>query len=543
MLAHEVSTKEWCPAIYARLSDEDKENKSNGVSLSIDHQIEILQGFIKDKGWQSAKVFYDDDRTGTNFDRQGFQDMYAAAQKGSVNVIVIKDTSRFGRNWVKSGDYFERIAEMGVRFISIQEGIDTIDPQCPALKMLPFYFIFNEWHSQTTSEKIKAVFHKQMEQGKFHHHFVPYGYAKDPNDKYKLVIDPVTAPVVKRIFAMRLQKYSYGAIARVLNEEGIISPGGYKVQNAETKAKYKLCKWSSDNVRGLMQNPVYCGDVVQNKFGSVSYKNQKSVKKSPEEWIIVKDMHEPIVSHEDFQKCVELRETLGRVRQSRNAHMSPFTGLLVCPDCGYKMNRTTSYYTVKSTGENKFLVGYTCSAFMKMGKDACCSHYITESDLTKVLISDIRALAGEVMQDENAARERFYAIKEKSSGTKLNADKSALKKVNKRLAELDKLLQAAFEKSVLGGAVSELFTEYARKYETEKQELMKQANQLSASIEKQSQTESDVETFIALLKKYVDITDLDRATAVELVDHITVSASAVTPREIVIYYNRIGKVE
>jgi len=545
MMAHEVNTK-WCPAIYARLSDEDKDSKKDkkDVSLSIEHQIDILQGYVKEKGWQPPKVFYDDDRTGTNFDRKGFQDMYAEAQKGNINVIVIKDTSRFGRNWVQSGDYFNRIDEMGVRFISIQEGIDTIDPKCPALKMLPFYFIFNEWHSATTSEKIRTVFSKQAEQGKHRSYHAPYGYDKDPNDKYRLVVDPIAAPIVKRIFEMRLQKMSFGSIARILNGEGIIAPNGYAVEKYGIEYKQAHAyRWSANSIITITSNPTYCGDVAQNRVGCISYKNQKQVRKSSDEWVIVKDMHEPLVSREDWQKCADMREKLGRVRSTQYADILPFTGLLICQDCGYKMQRTGTYYDVKTTGERKLLLAYNCGAYANMGKTACCSHYILESDLKEVVISDIREKAGEVLQDENAARERFYAIKAQTNGTRLNADRNALKKVNKRLAELDKLLQAAFEKSVLGGESSEVFTEYARKYEAEKQELTKQAKQLSASIEQQSKTENDVETFIALMKKYANISELDRATAVELIDHITISASAVKPREIVIYYNLIGNVE
>jgi DNA invertase Pin-like site-specific DNA recombinase len=543
-MVREANARTWRPAIYARLSDEDKDAKTNGVSMSIEHQIDILTGFVKDKGWKEPKIFYDDDRTGTNFDRKGFQDMYAEAQRGGINVIVIKDTSRFGRNWVKSGDYFERIEAMGIRFISIQEGIDTIDPKCPALKMLPFYFIFNEWHSATTSEKIRAVFSKQAEQGKHRSYHAPYGYEKDPNDKYRLVVDPIAAPVVKRIFEMRLQKMSFGSIARILNGEGVLSPSGYSAgKYGITNKKARLNKWSAGSVIQVTNNPSYCGDVAQNRVGCASYKNQKQVRKPTEEWVIVRDMHEPLVSREDWQKCADMRENLGRVRSTKYEDVSPFTGLLLCRDCGYKMQRTGTYYDVKSTGERKLLIAYNCGAYANMGKTACSSHYILENDLKELLLADIREKAGEVLQDEKAARERFFAIKAQSSGTRLNIDRNALKKVNRRLAELEKLLRAAFEKSVLGGEMSEIFTEYALKYEAEKQELTKQAKQLTASIEQQSQTENDVETFIALMKKYVSITELDRATAVELIDHITISASAVNPREIVVYYNFIGNVE
>jgi len=207
------------------------------------------------------------------------------------------------------------------------------------------------------------------------------------------------------------------------------------------------------------------------------------------------------------------------------------------------MDRTGMYNTSRVTGERVAVRGYNCRTFTSKGLTACTSHYIGEKVLTELVIADIREKAGEVIQDENAARERFYAIKAQSSGTRLTADRNALKKVNKRLAELDKLLQASFEKSVLGGESSNIFTEYARKYEAEKQELTQQAKQLSASIEQYSQTESDVNTFIALMKKYSNITELDRATVVELIDHITVSAGTVKPREITIYYNFIGNME
>jgi len=540
MAQETIKTKKWFPAIYARLSNEDMDSGKKGVSVSIEHQLDILRGFVESQGWQDPKVFCDDDRTGTNFNRKGFQDMYAEAKKGTINVIIIKDTSRFGRNWVQSGIYFESIEDMGIRFISIQEHLDTADPQCPALKMLPFYFIFNEWHSATTSEKIRTVFAKQAEQGKYRACQAPYGYDKDPDDKHKLVIDPYSANVVRRIFALRLQKVSFGAIADILNEESISCPSGY---NAEKKGienkKTRINKWSDSSVIGILDNPVYCGDVVHNRYRSESYKKQKAIRQPSENWITVKDMHEAIVSREDWQTCRDMRVNVGKVRSTKYKDVTPFTGLLICPECGYKMSRFNTWYKLAS-GDKKVSFSYNCSMYARKGKDACTAHYITEKVLKEIVISDIREKAGEVLQDENAARERFYAIKSQSSGTQLNHDRNALKKVNKRLGELDKLIQAAFEKSVLGGDSSDIFAEYAQKYEAEKQELTQQAKQLSTSIEKQSQTENDVDMFIALMKKYVNITDFDRATAVELIDHITVSASAVQPREIVIYYNFIG---
>jgi antitoxin component HigA of HigAB toxin-antitoxin module len=407
--------------------------------------------------------------------------------------------------------------------------------------MLPFYFIFNEWHSQTTSEKIRAVFQKQAEQGKYRANRPPYGYEKHPEDKYKLIIDPVTAPTVKRIFEMRLEKKSFGSIAKTLNNEGVICPNAYSAEKYErVEKKPKANKWSTGSVILIINNPTYCGDVVQNRVGCASYKNQKQMKKSPDEWVTVPNMHPPLVTREDFQKCQDMREDVGRVRSTQYAEITPFTGLIKCPDCGYTLTRTSTYYTIKGTGEKKLLIAYNCGAYANMGKTACSSHYILEKDLKELVMADIREKASEVLIDENAARERYYAIKAQSNGSQLQTDRNALQRVNKRLAELDKLLQAAFEKTVLGGESAELFAGLERKYQAEKQELTAQVRVLSASIDKHSKTERDVDTFIGLMKKHADITDLDRATAVELIDHITVSASATTPREIVIYYNLIG---
>ena len=543
MNASKADVKQWIPAIYARLSKEDEKAKSgkNDVSMSIEHQIDILKEFVKGKGWQEPKVYFDDDTTGTNFERENFQRMYAEAQKGHINVIVIKDTTRFGRNNTQSNVYFDKIVEMGVRTIFIQEGIDTIDPKTE--QMLPFYFIFSEWHSKSTSEKVKATFKKQADKGKFFSTYTPYGYERCPNDRYKLIVDPYPASVVKRIFEMRLEKLSFGAIVRALNKDGILPPSGYTAnkKGGENK-RSRINQWSESSVVQILDNLVYCGDIVNNKVGSVSFKNRKKVKQDKEDWIIVKDMHEPLVSREVWQKCADMRTNVGRVRSTKEKQVSPFTSLMKCPDCGYKMQRKSTYYTVRGTGERKVIYGYNCGTYTRTGKTACTTHYISENDLTELVIADIRNKAVGVLKDENAARQRFYALKSQASGTQIKHDKNALRDINKRLAELDKLIQASFEKMVLGGGLAETFTEMARKYEAEKQELTKQAKQLSTSIDKQSQTENDVELFIALIKKYANITELDRTTTAELIDHITVSASAVKPREVVIYYNIIGDI-
>ena len=537
------TTKVWKPAIYARLSKEDANAKKKDKSLSIEHQLEILQSHVQDKGWQTPKIFYDDNRSGTNFERQGFQDLYAAAERGEVNVIIIKDLSRFGRNTSKSLHYFEEIEKMDIRFISIQENVDTDDKKSPMLDLLPFFFTFAELHSRNTSNKIKAVLTNNAKQGKYRASYAPYGYQKDPENKHRLVIDPYSASIIKRIYEMRLQKYSYGAITNILNNEGILSPSAYckSIHGKSTNTTSKQNKWTKDSLNVLFKNPAYKGDTANGRKTTVSFKDSRQVRQPMENWIVVENTHDPIISREDWQKCFDMIKTIGRVRRTKESEMMPFTGILVCPDCGYKMRHNHSYHTLKS-GEKKRYNNYNCRSFMTQGKTACSSHYISLKDLTAIVIADIRLQAGQVLENEDAMRERFYQLKTSEHKTHVDNEKVALKSVHKRLAELDKLIQATFEKSVSGDFSAETLSKLARKYEAEKGELLAKSAQLTASIEKQSQVENDVETYISLMKKHADIQELDRATVALLIDSITVSASDITPREIVIHYNFVGSV-
>jgi hypothetical protein len=419
----------------------------------------------------------------------------------------------------------------------MQENIDTAVKESNALDMLPFYFIFAERHSKTASKKIRAAHDKQNAEGKHRSPQAPYGYDKDPDDKYKLITDKGSADIVRRMFQMRLEKTPFRAIARKFNTEGILSPSAYNAEKRGVENKRsRNNKWSAHSVIEILSNPVYYGAVVNNRTGCESYKNQKKVQKPVSEWIIKENMHEALVSRENWQKCVDMRESIGRIRSTKNKGAAPFAGLLRCAGCGSKMIRTDKYYTVK-TGERKPILAYNCTTTRTKGTTACSSHYILEREVTEIVLSEIQRKAGEIFTDENGVRERYYARKAQISGTKLKSDKNALKSLNKRISDLNKLITAALEKSVLGGKNAEVFAEAERKYTAEKKEKTEQADKLKAFIEKHSQTENDVEAYIALMKKYSGITELDRAGAVELINYITISASADEERKIDIHFN------
>jgi len=538
-MAHKANS-EYKPAIYARLS---KEDSRNDVSLSIENQISILEKYCEDNDFAKPQVFYDDDRTGTNFNREGFQKLYAEAKAGNIDVIIVKHTDRFGRNASQAGTYCDAIQDMQIRFISVLQYIDTIDPDSPAVEMLPLLFWVDEMQSRTTSKKVRASNHKMALDGKHRAPYAPYGFQKDPDNKHKIVIDPYSSAVVKRIYEMRLQKYSYGAIINTLNAEGILSPSAYcqEVNGKSTNVKSRGGKWSKDGLNHMFQNVAYRGDTANGMKKVISFKNQKQVRQPMEDWIIKENTHDAIISREDWQKCFDMIETLGRVRRTKESEMLTFTGLLECPDCFSAMLHNHSYHTLKS-GEKKRYDYYNCGSYSSQGKSACSSHNISDKELHEIVCEHIRKVAGHVSQDENAMRELFYQIKSSKQQTQINTDKATLEKVNKQLAKLDKLIEAAFEKSVEDDSLSDTFKGLAKKYGTEKKELTEKAAQLNALVQKQSKVENDVETFISLMKKYVNVADMDRETAVELIDHITISEKTDTQREIVIYYNHVGNV-
>jgi DNA invertase Pin-like site-specific DNA recombinase len=533
-----IPNSEYKPAIYARLSDED--NRA-GVSLSIENQLDVMREYCKVNGFITPKAYFDDDKTGTDFNRKGFQDMYADAKAGKIDLIIIKDTSRFGRNWVQSGYYFEKIEDLGIRIIFIQESIDTIDPKCPGLQMLPFYFVFNEWHSRTTSEKIKTVFHQMALDGKHRAPYAPYGYQKDPNDKHKLIIDPYSSQIVKRIYEMRLKKMSYGSIVFVLNSEGILSPSAYSSQTygGTTNVISKHGKWTKDSLNHLFRNVAYKGDTANEVKTVVSYKNHKAVRQPMSNWVIATDTHEAIITREDWQKCYDMIQQLGRIRRTEASEILPFTGLLICADCGYKMRHNHSYSTLKS-GERKRTDWYHCPTYATTGRSECSSHYITIKDLMLIVCNDIRLKAQNVIHDEKAARAYYLKHKAGSDSSKSKSDEKELKQAEKRLSDIDRLIQAAFEKSVL--SKTDIFTGYMQKYESEKIELTDKVRNLKACIQDRDKSVNEIEVFIDLMKKNAESVTLDRATAVALIDKIIVSAQDKVPREIVIHYNFIGEI-
>ena len=287
-----------------------------GESLSIENQKMILTKFVHDKGWNLVSEYVDDGYSGTDFDRPGIQRLLADAQLGKINIVVVKDLSRFGRNYIEVGRYIDYIFPMNnIRFIALNDNVDTADRSSAALDMMPIINLFNECHVSSTSKKIKTVFEASAKAGKYLGGRVPYGYDMGDDPNHLPVINPETTLVVKHIFELRLQRYSQRKVADMLNAEGVLCPSEYYYQR-QGRENILNCRglWGRTAVDKILKKPMYLGHLVQLKTTTVSHKNHKTIKKDEIEWVVVPNTHEPIITQDMWDRCrvIDNERAVGR---------------------------------------------------------------------------------------------------------------------------------------------------------------------------------------------------------------------------------------
>lgn len=377
--------------IYCRLSNDDERA---GESLSIENQRLLLQQYVRDRGWNEIDTYIDDGYSGTNFDRPGVQRLIADAQAKRINLILVKDLSRFGRNYIEFGRYIDYVfPAIGCRFIALNNGVDTANNDS-SMDSMCFLNLFNEFYSRDTSKKVKAVKKACAENGKFMGTHPPLGYKRDPADKHHFLIDEDTAPIVRRIFSLRASGMTFRRIATMLNEEGVPSPGTFYYQGKGTEDPRRVNhKWAETTVKVLLRNEVYIGNMVQGKCGSLSYKSKKLVSKPKEEWIRVEGTHEPIISREVWDTVVSIDQRKVRKPDTENGNRSIFVGLVYCAKCGFKMQNQVKNSISKRTGQPTRLSYFLCGNYLRSGKTACTIHTISEDALYQIVLEDIRAKA------------------------------------------------------------------------------------------------------------------------------------------------------
>ena len=485
---------EYKVGMYLRLS---KDDERAGESLSIENQRRVLTNHIREQGWTLYDEYVDDGISGTTFERPGIQRLLEDAKAGRINLILCKDLSRFGRNYIMVGQYTDYIFPMyGIRFIALTDNVDTANSESAGMDMMPIMNVFNEWHSANTSKKIRAVIETNARSGKYKTTFSSYGYDKGSDEKCTPVIDPEAAAVVRRIFDMRVTGMGYKSIAQVLNEEHILIPTDYKYKKLGKEIGRKSVHlWTTHTVRCILQNPIYIGTLVQLRNTTVSYKNHRHIDRDEEDWAVVENNHEPIISMDVWNKCREIDASNSRGKKTQKGEVYPLSGFCYCDRCGSKMKLTGN-----DNNRNR-MTAYCCGRYSRFGKEYCTTHFITRSAIEGIVLADIQRQIDFVMNDAQA-REKYLARKRKTSAEQEQTDKKQLKNAEKRIKELNRLIQSIYEDKVAGKMPEDMAFEMLEKYQTEKKALQAEYEEMQKRTEETKQDENDVDEYIRRLKSY-----------------------------------------
>lgn len=526
--------------LYMRLS---KDDERAGESLSIENQRIILTKYAQERGWTIADEYIDDGYSGTNFDRPEVQRLLEDAKAGKIDTIIVKDLSRFGRNYIFVGQYVDYIFPMyHIRFIAISDNVDTANTNSAGMDMMPIMNVFNEWHSANTSKKIRAVTEANAKAGKYRSTHAPYGYVKGTGDRCLPVIDEPAASVVRRIFEMRASGKTYKEICTVLNDEKVPIPAVYlheKYGIAYKKPNKNL--WADSILRSILKNSMYLGQLVRLRYTTVSYKNRRRAEREP---IVFPNAFEPIVTHELWDKCRELDESASHGKHTSWGIMPPLSGLMYCADCGGKMKLgRQDLKPSKAHPEKRSRYHYVCGNHSRFGKYFCYNHYIRIEDIEQIVLDDIRSKARSVITDEDKARADFLKHKEQMSAAQCKSDNKVLVRKKKRYEELERLTQSVYEDKVTGKIPEEICLKLLTKYTEEQNVLKSEIDELENKLSAVCKSESDVDEFIRRLKHYANVPELTRELCIELIEYITIGAKPGDKsgaREIHIYYKLLG---
>ena len=526
--------------VYARLSREDeRENES----VSVENQKEMLIRHVREQGWNLYSVYVDDGHSGTSFDRPGLNRMIADATDKKINLILCKDLSRFGRDYIEVGRYTDYVfPAIGCRFIALQDGVDTLSKNNDLLMI--FKNVINDAFARDTSNKIKAVKHSTFKTGKYIGCYAPYGYIKDPDDHHRLIIDEPAAVIVRRIFDMRYLGYGFRRIASILNEDKITTPKDHYYQREERPNPYRQNHlWNDVTIRVILRNEVYIGNMVQNKTGNLSYKNKKLIQKPKSEWVRVERTHEPIIPLEVWEQVCKIDNAPARPKRTGNGEISLFGGLVCCLDCGFAMRYQQEQHKRKN-GNMVVYKSYMCGNYSRSGKGACSSHIIYIDRLAEIVIADIKQKAAMVEHDEDSLLERVGNRRAAESQSQLAALNAAKRTAENRRAELERLIQSLYEDKVKKVISEDVCARLINQYETERREKTEYAQTITEQIEGFQTEQSNIQEWIKLIRQFNDVETLDRDILLKLISKVEIGEREVIgnqkQREIRIYYKFVG---
>ena len=521
--------------LYERLSRDDN---MDGESYSIGNQKKLLTKVAKEKGYTNLVHFFDDGISGVTMDRPGFADMIQQLEQGKAAAVFVKDLSRLGRNYIEVGRLTEEFfPNHDIRLVAVSDNIDTDEGEN---ELAPIRNLFNEWYARDISKKrrisnkIKGNAGEPMGQP-------PYGYVKDPENPKRWIVDEEAAQVVRRIYRMTLEGVGTEQIAAKLEEDGILTPRAYwhsKGINRPGKVKdLPPTHWNSSSVIKMLSVQEYCGDILNFKTYSKSYKNKKRLENDRENWAIFKDVHEPIIERAVFEQVQQKRGKM-RKRQAKDGERSMFSGLLVCADCGSNLH----FHFNQGNPEIKY---FNCSNY-KGNRGTCGStHYVRVDFLEQVVLGEIRRLTKYAGLYEDDFLKEVIGHSRQAEETERRLKEKELKSLLARDDELDGLFERIYEDNVSGKLSDDRFAKMSRRYEEEQKELSEKIKKLRSEIEKQNSRATSTDMFVSIVRKYTRARKLTPRMLNELVEKIEVYNAERIDGEWVqrlrIHYNCVGE--
>ena len=525
-------------ALYCRLSVDDG---NYGGSVSIETQKILLEQYCKGHKITNYNFYCDDGCSGTNFDRPSFQKMLSDIDEGKIDLVIVKDLSRFGRNYVETGMYVQRFTERNIRFIAADDNYDSLVNSDDLL--FPIKNVVNEMYARDVSKKTKAAKKAKARDGQFIGSKAPFGYKIDPNDRHHLIVDEPAAQVVKRIFRLASEGVGYNKMAKIFREEKVLTPIAYfNLNNPDYfKSDYwrKEFDWHVTSIRAILNNEVYLGKLVYGKQRNKSMKSKEKVRNPKEDWIVVENCHEPIITQELWDTVHKILNAKHRPAKAGEVQM--FAGLLYCSDCGHCLT-----YSQKQRKDGSYHGAYSCWMYKTHGKEYCASHYITFDTIYELVLIDIQRNLFQYRK--NTDKFKSILSRKYQSDSQKQAEQITLEyeQKQKRCEELDKIISRLYEDNVLGRIGDERYESMSQSYESEQAEIRRLLPELKSQINELKKQSDCADNFINVIKKYTIIDKLDASILNELIDKIVVhhrekTEDGSTFQQIEIYYRFVGK--
>lgn len=519
-------------ALYCRLSRDDEQE---GASNSIKNQQSILEKYAKDNGFKNTRVFVDDGWSGTTFARPAFTEIMELAEKGMIGTLIVKDHSRLGRNRLVVGQLLEEgFDSLGVRYIAIMDNIDTAKG---ISDLVPMQDLFNEWHAKNTSQKVRNVFKNKGMSGVPLTTNPPFGYMKNPDNTKEWIVDEEAAKTVRQIFTLCVEGLGPTQIAKRLKAAKVPTPTEYWISIGRNCSKPPAVpyNWCADTVANILSKQEYCGDTVNFRSTTKSFKNKTKIERPQEEWKIFPNTHQAIINREVFELVQELRQH--RRRPTKSGIVSWFSGLLYCADCEEKL-----YYSVTNNYKREQAY-FFCSSFRK-NSDECSAHYIREKVVMENVLESMRRILLNVQAFEKEFARKQMECYSEDKKRELAEKRRELNKAKKRITEIDGLIQKLYEDNAIGKISDERYATLSISYEEEQRGLKAALPDMETYLETETDKTESLQRFIDKVKRITEIKELTAELVHEFIDKIVVHAPRYLDGKRVqlidIYYNGVG---